>query len=837
MYLGIDLGTSNSAIVGNVDGNLQLFKTSDGTDVLPSVIYVDRRGHRFVGKSAQDRLVSAPGNVASGFKRLMGTNSVFEIAGNSWTPVDCSAEVLKVLVSQAVAESHIDEIHGTVITIPAAFNQMQSEATLEAAKAAGLNAVSLLQEPVAAALAATASGKEKDGVFLVYDLGGGTFDLALVLSAAGSINIVAHEGINMLGGRDFDRIIFDSIVRPWLLSTFNLPENFQSDDRYAHLSTVCRAAVEKAKIQLSSTKTASIFSSEDEIRAKDLDGEELYLSVEINRSELTDLLSERINESVQLCRKIIEKKGYKNEDIARIVPIGGPSKMPIIREMLERELAIKVAAGLDPMTAVAEGAAIFAESREWADTKSVQKNSVERETLGEAEPFSLDYKSRVTGDKSRLRIKPMSDESRGFEVEVINDDGVTSGRVPIDGPISLKVDTHRNGENTFIINIYNESGRRVEALSKQISIFRAQASAASIPMTYTLAVKVQTGSVGYERNVLVPILQKGSPLPAEGRQKFRAGRTLIGGNENHIAFEFYEMSDGLSEPEHNLHIGDFSLDGSVELDQGEKIQRGEDLIVDWKMSDNGTLSFAVEIPKLGRVVNANNLYLATAGHVNYDGAQGAELATNLLTEAEKELQELEDTIGRPVAGSAGLIKRLERQHAALSTSVEADVHRSVSEDARMIRQEIALLAISPENEEPVLLKAIDDEEKSFDKYRKDADQVDLERHDKLTAAARRAIRDKDYEAARRSIDELRSVSGKLMVNNPEFLAGLFGELARDTSLIVDEDIHRQNVLKGIAALENNDIDELKSAIGGLLENSTFRSGEATKIVELAHLLS
>lgn len=217
MYLGIDLGTSNSAVVGNVNGTTRLFKTSDGSDVLPSVIYLDKRGHRFVGKSAQDRIMSAPANVAAGFKRLMGTKSPVRIGDQEWSPEDCSAEIIKTLVGQAITESGEQVIKGAVITIPAAFNQMQSEATIAAAKMAGLDRVSLLQEPVAAAMASIAHSKQKDGVFLVYDLGGGTFDVALVMSTGGAVNVVAHEGINMLGGRDFDRIVFDSVVRPWLL--------------------------------------------------------------------------------------------------------------------------------------------------------------------------------------------------------------------------------------------------------------------------------------------------------------------------------------------------------------------------------------------------------------------------------------------------------------------------------------------------------------------------------------------------------------------------------------------------------------------------------------------
>lgn len=203
-----------------------------------------------------------------------------------WSPEQCSAEIIKTLVRQATTESGITDIRGTVITIPAAFNQIQSEATMQAARLAGLEQVSLLQEPVAAAMASIAHSSQKDGVFLVYDLGGGTFDVALVLSTAGTVDVIAHEGINMLGGRDFDRIIFDSILRPWLSKSFELPDHFQKDEKYRHLSDVARFAIERAKIQLSASDSASIFASEDEMRIQDESGEEVYISVDITRGEL-----------------------------------------------------------------------------------------------------------------------------------------------------------------------------------------------------------------------------------------------------------------------------------------------------------------------------------------------------------------------------------------------------------------------------------------------------------------------------------------------------------------------------------------------------------------------
>lgn len=836
MYLGIDLGTSNSAVVGHIDGVTRLFKTSDGLDVLPSVIYLDRRGHRFVGKAAQDRIFSAPANVASGFKRLMGTKSPVKLGDEEWTPEACSAEIIKTLVGQAVTESGVRDIQGAVITIPAAFNQMQSEATIAAARQAGLDRVSLLQEPVAAAMASIAHSKQKDGVFLVYDLGGGTFDVALVLSTAGAVNVVAHEGINMLGGRDFDRIIFDRVVRPWLSENFNLPINFQKETKYRHLSTVARYAVEKAKIQLSASGSASIFASEDEVRVADESGEEIYISIDITRDEMTALIRERIGDTVGLCRKVIRGNGYRHEDVSRIVPIGGPSKMPIIREMLQSELAIEVEQGLDPMTAVATGAAIFAESREWNGEKSARKASLGRETVSGTISLSLDFKSRVSDNSARIRIKPASDAPDGFEVELLDQEGGTTGRRPVDGPISLTVKVRKDGENKYKLVVFDPSGKAVDEASREFVITKTAASAAGIPQTYTLAVKTQVGTVGYERNKLVPILKKGTSLPTEGQQKFRSGKTIKGGENDFIAFEFYEMADGVDDPALNLHIGDFRLDGQYELERGERINRGDELNVHWKMSDNNTLNFSVEVPSLGRLIDAHNLYLAPAGHVNFDGQQGSEVATSLLSSAERDLNNLDEILDGNADPSGGLRKRIELQHAALSTSVEADTHRSVAEEARRISQEVALLRLSPENEERVLSKEMDEAEADFDRLRDITQPVDAERYEKLLVTARRSIRERDYDSVRRSLEEMQSIRFKALSESPEFLLAIFKELADQKFLAVDETLHEQHVSEGIEAAKAGNVPQLRQVIGKMYINRVASGGDATEIVELAHLL-
>ncbi len=836
MYLGIDLGTSNSAVVGHIDGGLRLFKTSDGTDVLPSVIYLDKRGHRFIGKSAYDRLLSAPQNVAHGFKRSMGTKNPISFSGQVWTPVECSAEIIKTLVGQAMTETGNQEVEGVVITTPAAFNQMQSEDTIAAARQAGLEKVSLLQEPVAAALAAIAHSKQKDGVFLVYDLGGGTFDLALVMSTAGAVNVIAHEGINMLGGRDFDRIIFDSVIRPWLDENFNLPTDFQRNDKYKHLSEICRHAAEKAKIQLSASPLASIFATEDEVRATDEDGEEIYISIDLSRDEMTDLIKDRIDDSIALCRKIISVNGYKNEDISKIVPIGGPSKMPIIRDMLQSELAIEVENGLDPMTAVAVGAAIFAESREWNGESSIRKAGQKRETVTGVVSLSLDFKSRVSSDSAKIRIRPATDMPTGHEVEILDEEGSSTGRIPIDGPLSINVKVRKSGENRFKVTVFDPLGKVVADASREIVITRAEASAASVPMTYTLAVKIQYGFVGYERNKLEVLVKKGTALPAQGKQKFRAGKTLVGGEEDFIAVEFYDMADEIDSPEHNLHIGNFRLNSLDELERGERINRGDDFIIDWNMSDNGTLSFSVELPSLGRVIDATNLYRPEDGGINYDGQRGAEVATTMLTRVESDLDELENTLDENADPSGDIRKRIERQHAALSTSVDADTHRSVAEEARKLRQDVALLRMSPENEERVLDDEVVKAETSFDELRDIAQEVDTERHDKLLVTTRRSIREKNYDAARRSLDEMQGIRMKILAESPDFLIEIFKRLAEEQHLAIDAALHGQHINAGVEAAKAGDVERLRSVIGQMFGNRVSTGADAAEIVELAHLL-
>ena len=250
-FVGIDLGTTNSAICSYDGSETRIWKSPEQNDVTPSAIYIDRRGNKHIGKRAYDSAPLYPDNTAVLFKRLMGTSTPVEFPAVNLikTPEECSAEILKVLFGYLPEELRNSPDTGTVITVPAAFNQMQKDATMQAATMAGLGNVALMQEPVAAVMSVMRA-RNADGIFLIYDLGGGTLDIAIAQSIGGRVSLLAHSGIAICGGRDFDRVLMDNIVLPWLFEKFELPENLSGDPEFKPLMRLATWATERAKIEL-----------------------------------------------------------------------------------------------------------------------------------------------------------------------------------------------------------------------------------------------------------------------------------------------------------------------------------------------------------------------------------------------------------------------------------------------------------------------------------------------------------------------------------------------------------------------------------------------------------
>lgn len=825
MLLGIDLGTSNSAIVGHDGEILRLFKTVEGMDVMPSAIMIDRRGGLFVGRKAYDQSAFSPQSVQQKFKRLMGTGSTIEFPGThrAFTPEDASAEVIKALVAQAHRDLPDIEINGTVITIPAAFNQMQSEATMRAAKLAGLGKVALLQEPIAAAMAANASISGGSGQFLVYDLGGGTFDAAIVQSISGNVTIVGHAGVNMLGGADFDRAIVNNLVRPWLLKTFDLPENFQADPQYSRLIRIASYRAEVCKISLSSQQVDYVSADETQVGTRDRAGTDIYLDVEVTRSVLEDLIADNVERSIAECRALLSSNGYSPSDMDSVVLIGGPSRMPYVRERVAFELGIALDTHVDPMTAVATGAAIFAAGRIWSE-EGVTTSSTRRSTKTPASSLQMRYEYVDNTASSTFNIKVKTSATQipaGFTLQIDAANGWTSGKLPLGAVLDVKaVPLPRIGQNAVKVSIFKPDGLLDQESSTTLTITRLTATADGMPLMHNLAIKLVKGGVGAEHNVLHTIAKKGSPTPARGIESFRASRDLRAGDKSSLTFELFEQADGVDDPALNLAVGSFELKGEG-LASGQIIRKGDRVNVHWSIDANSLLHCHFELPDAGLFHSLENMYVPTTSASNFDGEDGALLARGGIEEARKELENMERALGSKISVQSQRIRsKLEAQEIAVSLSPDADTKRMVTQEARFLRQEIHRLKHDAANVSAVLQIEIDDFESHYSRYfAKEVEPQMNTNINRQVASARDALRRSDLQESRHALDEANALLTSFMLKQPGFWAAQFETLIEARFNAVDKSLHGKLTVRGEQALRDNDIDELRRVVIEMHQNT------------------
>jgi molecular chaperone DnaK len=353
LYVGIDLGTTNSVAAVFDGSTMTPVRNSQGGTLTPSIVRIDARNNVLVGPRARRYLDTDPANTRSEFKRLMGTANLLEFpaAGLSKKPEELSAEVLKSLRSDIADQTGVLP-ERAVISVPALFELHQTAATSEAARQAGFERIELIQEPVASAIAAGWSQDSADGPWLVYDLGGGTFDVSLLDTREGLLRIVGHDGDNFLGGRDFDRLLVDLVLQK--LAADGIKIDRANPDHALALRRL-RFAAEEAKIELTRAKDAPIFISGLQVGAETVD-----VDVFIKRNEYEALIVPLIDRSLSICLRLLAANGLAEGGLDRLVLVGGPTVTPLLREKARAVLRADFGEGLDPMTLVAQGAALFA---------------------------------------------------------------------------------------------------------------------------------------------------------------------------------------------------------------------------------------------------------------------------------------------------------------------------------------------------------------------------------------------------------------------------------------------------------------------------------------------
>ena len=347
--IGIDLGTTNSEVSIIENGKTKLIKV-DGSYLMPSVVSIGANGEVLVGKSAENNSLVAPENTVALIKRQMGKDKTIVLGGKNYTPPMISSLILQKL-KQAAESYSGKEIKKAVITVPAFFNEAQREATQEAGELAGLEVLRLLNEPTSAALS-YAMGQKKEELCLVYDLGGGTFDVSIVDLSQDVMEVRTSHGDINLGGADIDRLIFHQAVESFEKEHgINLAEDPLASARLM-------LAAEKAKVQLSKETSATI--REEYICQKEDLG--LHLTHTINRVEFEKMVRPIIERTITSVNVALEQASCEASSLDRVILVGGSTYIPLVSQILESKLNIVPQAWLDPNTVVARGAAIEAAS-------------------------------------------------------------------------------------------------------------------------------------------------------------------------------------------------------------------------------------------------------------------------------------------------------------------------------------------------------------------------------------------------------------------------------------------------------------------------------------------
>ncbi len=738
-YIGIDLGTTNSAIC-SFDGELvQLYKSPDQHDVTPSAIFIDRRGNKYVGSRAYNNAARNPDNAATLFKRLMGTSTPIKLPAVDlvMTPEECSAEILRTLFGYLPEDLRRDGDTGTVITVPAAFNQMQKDATMTAAEIAGLGRVALMQEPVAAVMSVMRQRKN-DGIFLVYDIGGGTLDVAIAESISGRVNLLSHGGIAMCGGRDFDRILFDNVVRPWLVDNFELPADLSTNPQYRSLLKMATWAAEKAKIELSQRDEVVVSLPETELGVRDLAGQEIYIDITVDRKKYDALIAPKLDESIQATRETLEKAGLSPHDVERVVFVGGPAQYKPLRDKVAFELGISPSTEVNPMTAVAEGAAVFAESIDWMSQGRGRKSSKGALSAGGMLGLSFNYISRTPEARARVvaRLGKASPSGVEFQIDSL-DTGWSSGRVPLNDGASVDISLSKPGENVFKVFVFDTNGASLALSEDRIVVTRTAASIDAIPASHSVGVEALEKVGG--RPSMVYLVREGDQLPKRGKTSFKAGESLKAGSAGSIKFKLWEgdISDPIND---NRFIGMFEIKGS-DFDDGV-IVAGADMICEYEMLDSGCLVLEVEIPSIGGSFQSHrNFYSSQQGKVDYTNQ-----ARNIQEQSEAALQRV-DEIASKIDDP-----RLDQAREKLELAGTIDATEADPEKAKEAMDNV---------QEAKRLMALTRKE-----HRKDIRQLDL---DKTVGIFDRALRQHARPTEASSFDSLAKTAQRAIANNsPDF---------------------------------------------------------------------
>jgi molecular chaperone DnaK len=800
---GIDLGTTNSLIARSGAGEIEVFKNPVGhKETLPSAVAF-RKGRIVIGDKAREYVTKDPSNVFTGFKRKMGTSERFFVpeTGDFRSPADLSALVLQELKNFVYSGEQVD---AAVITIPASFDTIQSNATKEAGFLAGFREVILLQEPVAASLAFAnkreGAGGALQGQWLVYDLGGGTFDVALVRFEAHGMQVVDHEGDNYLGGLDFDSMIVEKIIVPYLETSGSFPdianEIRRAGGAYGNIYFTLLHKAEEAKIALSAQQSTEI-----EFEIADAGGTLLDVCVPLSRAQFEACIEPQIAYSLQLVERLLAKHAGSGP-VNEVILIGGSTYIPLVRNMLERRLALRVNAGIDPTTAVAVGAAYFASTRKRQGGAS-PKAGEPRGPLTVRTAYT-----RVSREQEEYFTAQMSGalpEGLFYRIRR-TDGGFDSGLKPMAARISEMLPLLPRTSNAFRMSVTDAKGNPVPADIPLIEIMQGRFSIEGQPLPADICLEVDDPVNKTTR--LEVIFEKNNLLPLRKTITREVTRMLKQGTEDSLIINVLEGSR-YAMPASNLPIGVIEIKAAaLESD----IVKGSDVEIVLEINESRDLK--IDATLLMNEQRFGSVFTPSVRHISLDRLKGG--LKDLLWDARKALDKAEREEHYELAAQIQDIYESLQQCTSrafrLSADDITDEKYSLEERKRALARELDALARDA-GLAAVIDEYMDERDWCLNALTEDGDPQRMERYRKIVADEQAYLAAQSIYLVKAKIQELRRLGWEVRRNDPVTLISSFyyynslsdehyrePHRARELLENADKAIERQNYQELLALL-------------------------------------
>jgi molecular chaperone DnaK len=806
---GIDLGTTNSAIAKFVKGEVEVFKNplETGKETLPSVVYY-KKDKVVVGTNARTYFERDAENVFGTFKRKMGTTESFKVKSinQSKTPIELSAEVLKELKGFVHTGESFD---AAVITIPASFDVIQSNATKEAGYLAGFKQVILLQEPIAASLAYANKRKERDlenGQWLVYDLGGGTFDVALIKIKDGEMKVLDHEGDNFLGGSDFDNLIVEELVIPYLNKNFkfNDLEN-EMKSRTGKLNKLYFKLIklaEDAKITLSSRTSAEI-----EVRdVTDDNGEEIDICIDITRSEFEGLIKKYIDNTLDMIKKILVRNSLKPSDIQFTLMVGGSTYTPYVRKRVEEILQIPINCDIDPTTAIVIGAAYYAGTKEKNFEQSDEKKTTTRIKI------RLAFQ-RTSQEDEEIIAGRIDGNIEGLFYQITREDrGYDSGRKTLTNRISEDLPLVENSYNFFRLTILDDKNNIVETDAELIGIAQGKYNVAGQPLPHDICLETDNDpELEANSTKLDLFFQKNTILPQKRVKQYPLHKTILKGTEDKIIINVLEGSR-FNRPAANQSLGYIEIDGSK---VSRDISRGAEIEVTIEMSESRDLKVTVYIPmsdqQFTKVFNLSQRNLPVT-----------KLQEEVETLSEELEMEIDEAVEREDFETADILDKLKKQVDDLVISSNnltdddvTDKKFQFEDNKRKIAQEID---DATKDKRISILKNKYSEDKLWCKELVDENGNDQDHKIFGEIVGREQVFLNSITPVKilEAIEEMIELGSNILWRTPDFLIGRFKRLIEKPQLFNDQEQVKSLIEAGNMAITNKNFDRLREINWGLI---------------------